>query len=176
MRIVVSGTHASGKSTLISDFHAVHPEYRTLGDPFEDLDLEEPAGEAGFAAQLRISTVRLQESSADDDVIAERGPLDFLAYLIALERLGRSDGALLARASRIVEESAESIDLIVVVPLDGERPIHVPDDEDPELREAMDQALQEIADDLEHDDVVRVITVGGDAASRLRAVLAAVAG
>lgn len=175
MRIVVSGTHASGKSTLISDFHAVHPEYRTLGDPFEDLDLEEPAGKAGFAAQLRIATVRLQELSADDDVIAERGPLDFLAYLIALERLGRSDGALLARASRIVEESAESIDLLVVVPLDGERPIHVPDDEDPELREAMDQALQEIAEDLEHDDV-RVITVGGDGASRLRAVLAAAAG
>ena len=34
MRIVVSGTHASGKSTLIADFLAARPEYLSLGDPF----------------------------------------------------------------------------------------------------------------------------------------------
>ena len=38
MRIVVSGTHASGKSTLISDFALRHPEFVVLPDPFEALD------------------------------------------------------------------------------------------------------------------------------------------
>ncbi|MFC4138171.1 MULTISPECIES: hypothetical protein [unclassified Microbacterium] len=42
MRIVVSGTHASGKSTLIDAFAAEHPEYRVLPDPFEDPDLTGP--------------------------------------------------------------------------------------------------------------------------------------
>lgn len=32
MRIVVSGTHASGKSTLVSDFAVRHPDFVVLPD------------------------------------------------------------------------------------------------------------------------------------------------
>ena len=53
MRIVVSGTHGSGKSTLIADFVARRTEYLTLGDPFEELDLDDGSSAASFAAQLR---------------------------------------------------------------------------------------------------------------------------
>ena len=173
MRIVVSGTHASGKSTLIADFHAAHPDYRVLGDPFEDLDLDDPASEASFAAQLRLTASRLAETALGDDIIAERGPLDFLAYLTALERLGRSDGRLIARASEIVAGSLEPTDLIVLVPLDAHHPIHVPADEDPELRAEMDQALLELADEFEQEGAARFLTVGGSPASRLGSVQAA---
>jgi len=149
VRIVVSGTHASGKSTLISDFHAAHPEYAVLGDPFDDIESEAPTGAASFVAQLRVTISRLRESAHLNAVISERGPIDFLAYLTALEALGRGDGALLSRAQELVESSMADVDLIAVVPLDPRHAIAVPDDEDPELREAMADALLDALDDLE---------------------------
>lgn len=174
MRIVVSGTHASGKSTLISDFHAARPEYLVLSDPFEDLDLDEPTSERSFAVQLRATAARLQESAEYTAVISERGPLDFLAYLLCLERLGRSDGALLARATEIVESSLSEIDLIAVVPLEDDRMIPVPEDEDPALRVAMDEALADLVDDLERDGVLpRTITVTGSPEARVRLLVEA---
>lgn len=170
MRIVVSGTHASGKSTLISDFHAARPEYVVLSDPFEDLDLDDdPSGERSFARQLRVTAARLQESTGCPSVISERGPLDFLAYLTALERLARSDGALLARATEIVEASMSAIDLIAIVPLDERRPIHVTDDEDRDLRLAMDEALVELVDGFERDGTLPLtVTLIGDPEERMR--------
>ncbi|MCK2037926.1 ATP-binding protein [Microbacterium sp. SSW1-49] len=175
MRIVVSGTHGSGKSTLIADFHAAHPHYRVLGDPFEDLDLDDPSSEASFAAQLRLTAARLEATADATDVIAERGPLDFLAYLTALDRLGRSGGSLLARATQIVERSLATVDLVAVVPLDAARPIRVPAEEDPELREAMDDVLLELLDDLEQDGAVRrSLVITGDPVRRLQALSDAV--
>lgn len=174
MRIVVSGTHASGKSTLISDFRAVRAQYVVLPDPFEDLDLDDPASEHSFAVQLRVTAARLRESAAASAVICERGPLDFLAYLTALEELGRSDGVLLARAAEIVEASMAAIDLVAIVPLDGSRPIHVTGDEDPALRVAMDEALVGLVDDLERaGSVPHVVTIVGSPEERLRLLLEA---
>ncbi len=43
MRVVISGTHGSGKSTLIGDFAAAHREWAILPEPIEigaDEDLE----------------------------------------------------------------------------------------------------------------------------------------
>ncbi|GAA1162486.1 hypothetical protein GCM10009644_24050 [Microbacterium oxydans] len=107
-------------------------------------------------------------------MICERGPLDFLAYLTALEELGRSDGALLARAAEIVEASMAAIDLVAIVPLDGSRPIHVTGDEDPALRVAMDEALVGLVDDLERaGSVPHVVTIVGSPEERLRLLLEA---
>ncbi|MCS3444697.1 ATP-binding protein [Microbacterium phyllosphaerae] len=164
----MSGTHASGKSTLISDFHAAHPEYAVFGDPFDDIESEAPAGAASFVAQLRVTISRLRESAHLNAVISERGPIDFLAYLTALEMLGRGDGALLSRAQELVESSMADVDLIAVVPLDPRHAIAVPDDEDPELREAMADALLEALDDLERDGLApSIVTLTGSPGERL---------
>jgi hypothetical protein len=176
MRIVVSGTHASGKSTLIADFLAHHPSYRLLGDPFDDVDADDASGPASFAAQLRLTAMRLAETAHERDVISERGPLDFLAYLTALDALGRDDGRLLPRAHEIVAKSLRHVDLLVLVPLDARAPIRVPDDEDPALREAMDEALLDIADELSADGMVELLTVGGVRDGRVHALLDAVRG
>ena len=65
MRIVVSGTHASGKSTLISDFVQRHPEYEVLPDPFELMDESWDAPSAAlFAAQLSVAAARLAPSAS----------------------------------------------------------------------------------------------------------------
>jgi hypothetical protein len=66
MRIVVSDTHASGKSILISDFTLRHPGFTVPPDPFELLDeASDVPSAAMLSVQLRLSAERLRtESSA----------------------------------------------------------------------------------------------------------------
>lgn len=168
MRIVVSGTHASGKSTLISDFASRHPEFAVLPDPFELLDEDgDPTSAASFGAQLRLSTDRLLDGGTRH-VIAERGPIDFLAYLHALDDLGRVslDGEVLGRAYARSREAFAHVDLLAVLPLT--KAIAVGDEEDPRLREAMDDRLLELIDDPDAvGDHVVVVELAGDRATRL---------
>ena len=175
MRIVVSGSHASGKSSLIADFAALHPEFEVLGDPFELIDDAGEEPDAGtFFAQLRYAAARLRTLPSGADVVAERGPLDFLAYLDALDALGRPgrSSGLQERGAAIVAETAPSIDLLVLLPLSGSG-IDVPDDEDPALRDEMDAALLELADDPDLVGGARVIELVGDPAQRLDQLLQA---
>ena len=177
MRIVVSGTHASGKSTLVSDL-AMAAGYPQLPDPFDLVDDDrEPSGATSFVEQLRVSAERLTELPAGSGVVAERGPLDFLAYLAALADLGRRsvdaplDGALRSTTTQAMGH----VDLLVVLPLDERAGIRVPDDEDPALRDAMDARLLDLVEDQ---DLVpastRVLEVTGTPQQRLATVLAAV--
>ena len=89
VRIVVSGTHASGKSTLVSDL-ATALRVRAAARPLRARRRRrEPAG---AARSWRSSTWRpsgWSSSPAAADVVAERGPVDLLAYLEALAELGR---------------------------------------------------------------------------------------
>jgi hypothetical protein len=169
VRIVVSGSHAVGKSTLVSDFALRHPEYEVLGDPYELLSDESGAAmPAGFLQQLRLSAARLRGPSARD-LIAERGPLDFLAYLMALERLERADPRpVLERARELTLEAMDGIDLLVVVPVDPGAGIAVPAEEDPELRSAMDAELLDLVDELPL--ASRIEFTAGDPAMRLSAL------
>ena len=178
MRIVVSGTHASGKSTLIADFALRHPEYTVMCDPFDLLDETwDAAGAASFAAQLRLSAERLGSSTAPERLIAERGPIDFLAYLLALEELGEATVSrdVLVRATDVTRDALGSVDLLVVLPLTGG--ISVGDEEHPELRDAMNDALLELVGD---EDVVasgtRVVEIAGDRDERLGALEALIVG
>ncbi|MDR6868039.1 putative ATPase [Microbacterium resistens] len=167
MRIVVSGTHASGKSTLISDFSLTQRGFAVLPDPFDEIETEDPAGVASFLAQLRVAAARLRDSPPGTDVIAERGPLDFLAYLRAVDELGRSSSAAALAAAE--EERAVAamrhVDLLIALPLTGD--IVVDDEEDPALRTAMDQALLELLDDRHLCGGATVIEVTGNTSSRL---------
>lgn len=150
MRIVVSGTHASGKSTLISDFALRHPEFTVLPDPFELVDEAADSPDAGlFAAQLRISADRLTDEAHGPHLIAERGPLDFLAYLLALAELTGNplDGGFLNRATARTAEALSTIDLLIVLPLTASDPIQVGAEEYLELRETMNHMLLGLLDD-----------------------------
>ncbi|WP_394551965.1 AAA family ATPase [Agromyces sp. MMS24-JH15] len=166
MRIVVSGTHASGKSTLISDFALRHPEYTVLPDPFDLVDetWDSPTA-ASFAAQLRLSANRLDPDEAPGNVIAERGPLDFLAYLSALDDLtGASiSRELLERATAITRAALDHVDLLVVLPLTAVDHIEPGIDEHLELRAAMNDVLLELIDDPEvvgeHAEVVEILAI-----------------
>lgn len=181
MRIVVSGTHASGKTTLIDDFVAAHGGFERWDDPFAFIDaaLDEPDA-ATFFDQLVATSRRLTAADASGrSIIAERGPLDFLAYLSALQSLRRGgrSAALLDRGCEPTAGAMQRVDLLVVLPLEHRAPITVAGDEDPELREAMNEALLELVDDPDLvGDATCVIEVSGDRTARLAAVDAALAG
>lgn len=178
MRIVVSGTHASGKSTLISDFARRHPEFEVFDDPYEFLD-EAPAepDAATFAAQFAISVDRLLDHDGGQ-VIAERGPLDFLAYLEALEQLGRRTrgGAPTSRMVELTAAAMAKVDVLVLLPLNDRDRIEIASEEDPELRFAMNDALLDFADDSTLTSGATVVEITGDQASRLAQLESAIAG
>ncbi|WP_116950968.1 AAA family ATPase [Jiangella endophytica] len=170
MRIVISGTHGSGKSTLVSDFATAHPGFEVFADPFELIDAagDEPDAET-FFAQLLLAAERLGELSPGTRVIAERGPLDFLAYLDALEALGRptrSPGLFRRGLARTAEAMAH-VDLLVLLPLAPRDGIEVPADEDLELRDAMNDALLELADDTQLTGAAEIVEITGDRSARL---------
>jgi hypothetical protein len=151
---------------LIDDFSSAEPEFEVLPDPYELLD-DVDAGGGSFFAQLQLAGARLLE--AEGNVIAERGPLDFLAYLDALEALGRPERApeLFRRGIDLCRDAMAVVDLLVVLPLNHADRIHVPDDEDPELRDAMDAALLEL---IEDDDLLggaAVVELSGTREERL---------
>ncbi len=173
MRIVVSGTHASGKSTLVAAFATAHPGFAVLGDPAEAFD--EPGSDASsFVAQLRLASSRLLARPAAPRLIAERGPLDFLAYLGALDLLRRPGRADVPERDRMrAADALATLDLLVLLPLSPRDGIHVPDDEDPELREAMEEVLLELADDPDLVGDVPVLELGGSPEQRLAALEAA---
>ena len=170
MRIVVSGTHAVGKSTLVSDFAMSNPQFDVLPDPFDLVDDPDPASPASFSEQLTVAADRLLLLAPGADVIAERGPLDFIAYLQAAEALGRA--SLSAPTWAALRQTAAAamarVDLLVVLPLTNAPGIWVPDEEDPALRLAMDEQLLDLCGDEELvGDVGCVIEIAGSPQERL---------
>jgi hypothetical protein len=145
MRIAVSGTHCTGKTTLVEDFLAAHPGYAHEPEPYEWLDAAhaEPLAD-DFYRQLEVSVERLRSYARGANVIAERSPVDFLAYLLALNDLRRSprDCELILSAAELAATGLAHVDLLVVLPLDAR--IVAPDEEDLELREAMNERLLEL--------------------------------
>lgn len=179
MRIVVSGTHASGKSTLIADFARQFAGFEVFPDPFELLDeaFDDPDADL-FLAQLWLAADRLVELPAGARMIAERGPLDFVAYLDALEALGRPTAPAAVRRRGLVAavEAMRHVDLLVVLPLSTHDHIEVPEDEDPELRTTMDAALLDLADAPLVAAGSRALELTGPPEERLALLVAAVLG
>jgi hypothetical protein len=161
MRIAVSGTHCVGKSTLIDEFLRVHPQFVHEREPYtvlvEDYGEEfsaEPCGE-DFRRQLEFNIDCLAKHSAEENVIYERCPFDFIAYIDVLDP---------NNTPPLLEPISERLDVIVYLPID-----HDDEGEYPKLRKAVDRRLREI---LLDDDLaminIPVIEASGSTAQRLR--------
>ncbi|WP_460796637.1 DEAD/DEAH box helicase family protein [Microbacterium sp. GXF0217] len=165
MRIAISGTHGTGKSSLIADFHARHPAFAVHGDPHTGGG----ASVDSFVDQFQIAARRLQRMPSTADTIMERCPLDFLAYLEAWVALGRPGAA--GQIDDLAEHAAaamESVDLLVLLPLTPADGILIPESEDLELREETDAALLRLSDDADLvPDSARVIEIAGTRERRL---------
>ena len=170
MRIAVSGTHCTGKSTLIEEFLRAHPDFTYEPEPYTVLVEEfgeefsaEPCVE-DFYRQLEFNVGRLREHTRGAQVIYERCPIDFLAYIDALDSQTAQDSL------DLVSDAIQNLDLIVYLPVDPT--FDVPHDEFPKLRELVDRRLSAILIDDEFGIIgssnVVVVEANGSIAQRLR--------
>jgi len=173
MRIAVTGTHGSGKTTLIEDFCTANPHYEHVAEPYwllaqQGVVFADGPTVADLEEQLKQSCSLILETS-ETDVVFDRCPLDFLAYLDVVsggEGFEWSpDGKLLVR----IEKALASLDRVVFVPL------RRPDDitvsiEFPKLRLRVDARLKTM---LREDDLgllvdgPQVVEVTGDRQERV---------
>jgi predicted ATPase len=168
MRVAISGTHGVGKSTLIDEFLRRHPDFIHEPEPYtvlvEDFGEEfaaEPCVE-DFRRQLEFNIERLNQHAANENVIYERCPVDFLAYIHALD--SQTAEVLLESIS----EAMQHLDLIVYLPLETAT------DEFPTLQRAMNRRLSEIFRDDEFGIMsstsASVVEAEGPTAQRLRSL------
>ena len=80
MRIVVSGTHASGKSTLIADFCATHPEFAHL--PGAEIGQRRRAGEDLFHVVERVELAYATDTLVS---VLDNDPVLYSARVLILE-------------------------------------------------------------------------------------------
>ena len=175
MRVGISGTHGTGKTTLAGALCARLPGYSVADEPY--YLLEEEGYEFGFPpsledyrALLACSVRSLSAPSPLPGTVFDRTPLDYLAYLAAAgaDPLAAADAAGLRPAF-------ERLDLLVLTPITPETEQSLPPVEMPGLRAAMNEALLELAydDPLSAWADIPVLELSGPLGSRLDAVLAA---
>lgn len=140
LRIALAGAHATGKSTLSMELVRALPSYRVIEEPYYQLEAEGHAFAASpaledFEAQLERSLRNVREEHGE--VIFDRSPADYLAYLLVHRNRAQSDVACW-----LVEISAAmaALDLIVFVPV--ERPDRIDAPEAGRLRRRVDAELR----------------------------------
>jgi AAA domain len=182
MRIAIAGTHRNGKTTLAEAAghalrgFAVEPEpYEQLLEAGEDF-VDDRAPEA-FVRQLEHLVARLSLTQPGDDVIYDRSPFDFLAYLLASDehQLGRRSASLESGVLHLAARGIASLDLVAFLPL---RP-------GPTMRPR--RSLRRLADGhlcdmlrkdslglLGHGQAPALIELAGSTSRRLQGLLAAI--
>lgn len=170
MRIGVSGTHGTGKSTLVGAL-SDRLGHESVDEPYvlleeEGHELGHPPAAEDFRQQLDRSVAALRTPATD--VVFDRTPLDFLAYLAAL----RAEPDYETDA---VRAALASLDLLVLVPVTEETDRVLPPAELPELRRAVDDALLELvgADPLDLLGDLPVLELTGPLGARVDTVVRA---
>ena len=184
MRIAISGTHCCGKSTLIDEFLTTHSEfhhepeaYEALGDRGETFSAEPSADD--FVRQLEYCVNRLNQFGPGEHVIVERCPADYIAYLLALEELGRDPIArqLKETSIKVARRGMQNLDIVVFL-RPNDRRYEIPDDEDPVLRTTVDNYMEAILLDndlnLVNGNRPLVLEATGSTAERVESLNAAV--
>src|SRR5947209_2031934 len=169
MRIAVSGSHRTGKSTLVADLADLLPGYAAVPEPYELLeeegcDFPEVPSLEDFEVQLERSIELLRDARADS--VFERCPVDFLAYALCSRD---SDAFDPADWIERIRPAMAALDFAVFVPVEDR--IAVPVSEDREYRLAVDEKLREILVDDPFDLGVEALEVSGDRSRRVAMVL-----
>lgn len=172
MRIAVSGTHRVGKTTLaelIGDALAGHD---IIDEPYHDMVADghvfsHPPTDEDFEDQLEYSLATFSEPGGE--AIFDRCPVDLLAYLL----ISAADRhAVLDRWVDRVRSAVQSLDLVVLVPIESPDRIHASEEDDQGLsRHAVDAELRDL---LVHDRLgvdIEILEVRGSRHARSQAVL-----
>ena len=157
MRIAVSGSHGTGKSTLIAALlerrpgYAHEPEaYETLADDI-DLAADEGPLPEGLEALLRWTLAAVARHAPGARVVHERCPVDYLAYAAASRRSWPPGDAadFIAAFAPMVREAVGHLDLIALLPVT--RAIPGRPEEDARFRRRVDRELRRALLDDDYD-------------------------
>lgn len=168
VRIAIVGSHATGKSTLVTEVANRLPGSRVIDEPYWQLH------EAGhvfadvptiddFEIMFDMSVAALGEA-ASSSVIFDRSPVDYLAYLIALQ-----PQTSLVEHIASAKAALESVDVMVYVPI--ERPDRIDGVEQARLRQRVDRRLREMLIDPGWGWVTPVLEVRGTTSERAAQVI-----
>jgi hypothetical protein len=174
VKVGISGTHGTGKTTLAGALCARLPGHAVADEPY--YLLEEQGYEFGFPPSpedyraLLACSLRSLSSPPLSGVVFDRTPLDYLAYLAATgaDPVAEADQATLRPAFA-------RLDLLVITPITAETERVLPPAEMPGLRARMNDALLELVydDPLNAWADIPVLELTGPLDRRLDAVLAA---
>jgi len=170
VRIAISGTHRSGKSSLVERVSTILPSYAAVDEPYALLEEEgyeaaDPPSIDDFQAQLERSLVALE--TGEDDVLFDRCPADVLAYLLTHDHAGAFDAdEWLER----IASAMKTLDLVVFVPVEEPDRIPVAPHENRVQRLAVHEKLEEILTDELFGWSVDVLRVEGDVQDRVQQV------
>lgn len=177
MRIAISGTHLTGKSSLVDALGVRLANHTTIPEPYELLEergyrFDYPPSIDDFVVQLKQSLTVLRRRSPN--VIIDRCPLDFIAYIYAG---GGEDRFDVEDWRKPIAAALGSLDLLVAVRID---PAHDPVGvvEDAAYRAEVDSILWDIieGDSLDLCADLEILPLGGPWDRRIEAVMAYVTG
>ena len=147
MRIAISGTANTGKSTLVKNFLAVWSNYKTPEKTYRDLIKEknlEHSSKTTTDTQwdiLNFMIDQLQEHDKDSNVVFDRCPLDNLVYTLWAhnKEIEGFDKEYVDKCINLTKESMRHLDIIFLLRYDPS--IKIVDDE---LREVNKEYIEEI--------------------------------
>lgn len=173
MRIAISGTHVTGKSTLAQALADRLPQHALVPEPYAILaergyDVAHPPSIDDYVVQLRQSLISLRRRSPN--VIFDRCPLDFVGYIAASPGADRFD---LEAWRAPIARAMSSLDLLIFLPADAAHDLARAGD-DASFRLAVDDVLRDIAaaDSLDLCEGVQIVTPDGPWDRRIETVLA----
>ncbi len=175
MRVGISGTHGTGKTTLAEELCACLPGHVAADEPYylladEGYEFGFPPSVEDYRAMLACSVRSMTAPSVPAGVIFDRTPLDYLAYLAA----SGADPPGEPGVARLRTAFAR-LDLLIITPITPETERTLPVPELPVLRSQVNDALL----DLVYDDPISawegipLLELNGPLDGRLDAVLAA---
>jgi AAA domain len=175
MRVGISGTHGTGKTTLAGALCARLPGHVMADEPYYLLE------EAGYAfgfppsledyrALLARSVQSLSSLPLPPAIVFDRTPLDYLAYMAAIGADPADEASTAA-----LQPAFARLDLLVITVITPETEHVLPAADLPGLRSEMNGALVELVHDdpLNAWEDVPVLELDGPLDGRLGAVLAA---
>lgn len=165
MKIAITGAHRVGKTTLAEKLQEYLVDYELRMEPYHELvelgyEFSEQPNVSDFLEQLDYSIKQI--STSDRNVIFDRCPIDFLAYIQAIDGPGNIQSIY-----NKVESILSELDLLVFVPV--EEPDLTMDDTS-DFQELRDNVNEIIADWI-GDFGVDVIEVRGTLLNRRDQIL-----
>lgn len=136
MRIAVSGTANTGKTTFINDFIKRWPAYSTPEKTYRDIITEKNLVHSSKTTKesqkliLDFLCKQLEDSSSDDNIIYDRAPWDNLVYSLWAMENGESDidEDFIDECIPLVRESFRNLDIIFFTPITKVSPIAIEED------------------------------------------------